>query len=192
MDTSAERDSTSTTAPVATAAPQDSRGKPTKLMARLKASKQQQPTQQAHAQAHAQAHSSSKRKGMEGGGTAATSQQQKKKKKRPVNIDMGTGQPIPDFSVQGRLDVLHELGSGGSGVTYLCRDLETHKVCGLLSVGGQRSSNVQEGCRCSPLNTLLPGCLPGHTLMQLVAVKFVDRPLPKAAIPFMMREVSEG
>jgi hypothetical protein len=31
--------------------------------------------------------------------------------------------------VNGVLDVLHELGSGGSGTTYLCRDLKTAKVC---------------------------------------------------------------
>lgn len=50
------------------------------------------------------------------------------KGRRPVAIDMATGQRIPDFSVAGHFDVLHELGSGGSGVTYLCRDLATHQV----------------------------------------------------------------
>jgi hypothetical protein len=44
-------------------------------------------------------------------------------------VDLATGKPIPDFNVNGVLDVLHELGSGGSGTTYLCRDLKTAKVC---------------------------------------------------------------
>lgn len=58
------------------------------------------------------------------------------KKRKPPGIDLATGRAIPDFNVNGVLDVLHELGSGGSGTTYLCRDLATSKVC-LLGVCGR-------------------------------------------------------
>lgn len=34
---------------------------------------------------------------------------------------MATGEVVPDFGVYGIFDVLYELGSGGSGQTYLCR-----------------------------------------------------------------------
>lgn len=45
----------------------------------------------------------------------------KKKAKRMPNTDLATGELIPDFGVHGVFDVLYELGSGGSGRTYLCR-----------------------------------------------------------------------
>lgn len=47
-------------------------------------------------------------------------QQQQKQKRRP-QVDITTGEVIPDFGVHGVFDVLYELGSGGSGQTYLCR-----------------------------------------------------------------------
>lgn len=48
-------------------------------------------------------------------------QAKKQKSKRMPHIDMSTGKVIPDFGVYGVFDVLYELGSGGSGQTYLCR-----------------------------------------------------------------------
>lgn len=50
------------------------------------------------------------------------------RKRKPPGIDLATGKQHPDFNVNGILDVLHELGSGGSGTTYLCRDLASGKV----------------------------------------------------------------
>eukprot|EP00775_Hariotina_reticulata_P003121 gene3121-3399_t len=85
-----------------------------------------------------------------GNGALGSKQQQQERKQRKAKIDLSTGELVPDFSVQGSFDVLHELGSGGSGQTYLCRDMASSKV---------------------------------------VAVKFVPRPLSKAAIPFMLNEV---
>jgi hypothetical protein len=48
-------------------------------------------------------------------------QQQQLRNDRRAKIDLATGEVIPDFSVHGSFDVLHELGSGGSGRTFLCR-----------------------------------------------------------------------
>lgn len=61
--------------------------------------------------------------------TAGSSASNSSKQRKPPGVDLATGKPIPDFNVNGVLDVLHELGSGGSGTTYLCRDLKTAKVC---------------------------------------------------------------
>eukprot|EP00878_Enallax_costatus_P019347 GHUV01020410.1.p1 GENE.GHUV01020410.1~~GHUV01020410.1.p1 ORF type:complete len:197 (+),score=42.17 GHUV01020410.1:913-1503(+) len=55
-------------------------------------------------------------------------QHAKQKGKRAPQVDMSTGEVIPDFGVYGVFDVLYELGSGGSGQTYLCRDMASGKV----------------------------------------------------------------
>ncbi|KAF6256417.1 hypothetical protein COO60DRAFT_110443 [Scenedesmus sp. NREL 46B-D3] len=48
--------------------------------------------------------------------------------KRVANTDLMTGEIIPDMGVHGVFDVLYELGSGGSGRTFLCRDMASGKV----------------------------------------------------------------
>lgn len=60
--------------------------------------------------------------------STAGSSSSSNKKRKPPGVDISTGQPIPDLNVNGVLDVLHELGSGGSGTTYLCRDMAEGKV----------------------------------------------------------------
>lgn len=67
-------------------------------------------------------------------GSNSGSEAAAKKRRRPPGFDIATGKGIPDFHVNGVLDVLHELGSGGSGTTYLCRDLATSKVGMILLV----------------------------------------------------------
>jgi hypothetical protein len=54
------------------------------------------------------------------GGPAAAAKKQGAKK-RVANTDLVTGEVIPDMGVHGVFDVLYELGSGGSGRTFLCR-----------------------------------------------------------------------
>jgi hypothetical protein len=46
-----------------------------------------------------------------------------------VNVDMITGEVIPDMGVHGVFDVLYELGSGGSGRTFLCRCVDCAVSC---------------------------------------------------------------
>lgn len=79
--------------------------------------KQQQSTQRSQGTAGSVS-------GLSTAGSSASSS----KKRKPPGVDLATGKPIPDFNVNGVLDVLHELGSGGSGTTYLCRDLKSAKV----------------------------------------------------------------
>jgi serine/threonine-protein kinase SRK2 len=67
-----------------------------------------------------------------------------------VYRDLLTWEVLPDLGTHGVLDVQYLLGSGGSGSTYLCRDVITG---------------------------------------ELVAAKFIPRPISKACIPLMLQEV---
>ena len=67
-----------------------------------------------------------------------------------VYRDLLTWEVLPDLGTHGVLDVQYLLGSGGSGSTYLCRDVATG---------------------------------------ELVAAKFIPRPISKACIPLMLQEV---
>jgi hypothetical protein len=53
-------------------------------------------------------------------------------KKRGPNMDMVTGEVIPDMGVHGVFDVLYELGAGGSGRTFLCRCDSAGTACRIL------------------------------------------------------------
>jgi hypothetical protein len=66
------------------------------------------------------------------GGAAALSHKKQEAKKRAVNVDMITGEVIPNMAVHGVFDILYELGSGGSGRTFLCRYAYFAAACQLL------------------------------------------------------------
>jgi hypothetical protein len=74
-------------------------------------------------------------------GTAAAPKKQAGKK-RVANTDLVTGEVIPDMGVHGVFDVLYELGSGGSGRTFLCR-------CGMAEHATKRAAACRSSWQCS-------------------------------------------